>query len=108
MAGAIAARGRLVGIAPEAKLLVYVAFSPADAIGGTTFRVVKGLDWAVARGARIINMSFGDKRDPLLERVIKAASDKGVVLVAAAGNAGPGSRPVYPGADPKVIAVTAT
>jgi subtilisin family serine protease len=31
-----------------------------------------------------------------------------VILVAAAGNAGPKSKPLYPGADPNVIAVTAT
>jgi subtilisin family serine protease len=30
------------------------------------------------------------------------------VLIAAAGNAGPSSPPLYPGADPNVIAVTAT
>src|SRR5262249_57718516 len=33
---------------------------------------------------------------------------KGVVLIAAAGNAGPKSPPLYPAADPHVIAVTAT
>src|SRR5207253_5745519 len=64
--------------------------------------------WAVAKGARIINMSFAGPRDPSLERALKAASDKGVVLIGAAGNAGPRSPPLFPGADPNVIAVTAT
>jgi subtilisin family serine protease len=32
----------------------------------------------------------------------------GIILVAAAGNAGPRSPPLYPGADPNVIAVTAS
>ena len=36
------------------------------------------------------------------------AREKGIVLIAAAGNAGPKSPPLYPGADPNVIAVTAT
>jgi subtilisin family serine protease len=53
-------------------------------------------------------MSFAGPRDPSLERALKNAHDKGVVLVAAAGNAGPKSPPLYPGADPHVIAVTAT
>jgi subtilisin family serine protease len=53
-------------------------------------------------------MSFAGPRDPSLERVIKAAREKGVVLIAAAGNAGPKSPPLYPGADPNVIGVTAT
>jgi subtilisin family serine protease len=39
---------------------------------------------------------------------MKNARDKGIVLVAAAGNAGPKSPPLFPGADPNVIAVTAT
>jgi subtilisin family serine protease len=43
-----------------------------------------------------------------MERTLKAAYDKGIILIAAAGNAGPKSPPLYPGADPSVIAVTAT
>src|SRR4029077_9000524 len=69
---------------------------------------LKGLDWASNQGVRIINMSFAGPKDPSLERALKAAYDKGIVLIAAAGNAGPKSPPLYPGADPNVIAVTAT
>jgi subtilisin family serine protease len=57
---------------------------------------------------RIVNMSFAGPRDPTLERALKAAYDKGVILVAAAGNAGPKSPPLFPAADKHVIAVTAT
>jgi subtilisin family serine protease len=39
---------------------------------------------------------------------MKNAYAKGVVLIAAAGNLGPKSAPLYPAADPHVIAVTAT
>src|SRR6202040_3393029 len=60
------------------------------------------------KGVRIINMSFAGPRDPSMERALKSAHDKGIVLIAAAGNAGPKSPPLYPGADPSVIAVTAT
>ena len=35
------------------------------------------------------------------------AHRKGIVLVAAVGNAGPLAAPLYPGADPNVIGVTA-
>jgi subtilisin family serine protease len=67
----------------------------------------------VREGARIINMSFinmsfAGPKDPSLERALKVAYDKGIVLIAAAGNAGPKSAPLYPAADPNVIAVTAT
>ena len=35
-------------------------------------------------------------------------TDQGIILIAAAGNAGPKSPPLFPGADPNVIAVSAT
>jgi subtilisin family serine protease len=109
MAGAIASHQRLLGTAPAARLLAVHVFSTAAATAeSTTFNILKGIDWSVRQGARIINMSFAGPKDPSLERVLKLAYDKGIVLIAAAGNAGPRSPPLYPGADPNVIAVTAT
>jgi hypothetical protein len=109
MAGAIAAHRRLMGIAPDARIYAIHAFSSAAASAdSTTFNILKGIDWAVNKGVRVINMSFAGPRDPSMERSLKAAHDKGIVLIAAAGNAGPKSPPLYPGADPNVIAVTAT
>lgn len=58
--------------------------------------------------ARIVNMSFAGPADPTLHRMLAAAYAKDMVLIAAAGNAGPNSAPLYPAADPDVIAVTAT
>ena len=109
MAGAIASHQRLLGIAPAARLLAVHAFSSSAATAeSTTFNILKGIDWSVKQGARIINMSFAGPKDPSLERALKATYDKGIVLIAAAGNAGPKSPPLFPGADPNVIAVTAT
>jgi filamentous hemagglutinin family protein len=109
MAGAIAAHQRLLGIAPGARLLAVHAFSSdAAKAESTTFNILKGIDWSVRQGARIINMSFAGPRDPSLGRALKAAYGKGVVLIAAAGNAGPKSPPLFPAAYPNVIAVTAT
>jgi subtilisin family serine protease len=97
IAGAIAAHSKLRGAAPGARLLAIRAFgSSAKTAEGTTFGILKSLDWAVAQNARIINMSFA------------AARAKGAILIAAAGNAGAKSPPLYPAADPNVIAVTAT
>ena len=56
----------------------------------------------------MINMSFAGPRDPALAQALQIAREKGIVLIGAAGNAGPKSPPLYPGADPNVIAVTAT
>jgi subtilisin family serine protease len=66
------------------------------------------LDYAAAHGAQIINMSFAGPKDALIERGIAAVAAKGIVMVAAAGNAGPKSPPLYPAANTNVIAVSAT
>jgi subtilisin family serine protease len=108
MAGAIVAHARLKGIAPSARILAVRAFGSAGAQSGTTASILRGLDWAVTHHARIINMSFAGPYDPEIARALAAAHQSGVVLVAAAGNAGPKSPPQYPAADPNVIAVTAT
>ena len=109
MAGAIAARGKLSGIALGPHLLAARAFdNTAGGAKATSFAIYKSLQWAADNGARVINMSFAGPPDPNLHRMLTAAYDKGIVLVAAAGNAGPKSAPLYPAADPDVIAVTAT
>ena len=111
IAGAIVsqARARLMGIAPSARVLAIKAFGATETSAeGTTFNILRGVEWAVAKGARIINMSFAGPHDPVLQRALAAAKQKGIVLVAAAGNAGPKSKPLYPASDPNVIAVSAT
>jgi subtilisin family serine protease len=108
MAGAIASHRKLMGTAPGARILAIRAFGGPSGTLGTTVQIVQGLDWAVAQGARIVNMSFAGPKDPTLQKAFKAAFDQGIVLVAAAGNAGPRSPPLYPGADANVIAVSAT
>lgn len=105
IAGAIAAHAQLTGVAPSARILAIRAFTKSES---TTLAILKGIDWAVARGARVINMSFAGPQDPEIARALAAARRKGVLLVAAAGNAGPQSPPLYPAADPNVIAVAAT
>jgi subtilisin family serine protease len=109
MAGAIASHRRLLGVAPRAKLLAVRAFG-IDEKGaqGSSLNIVKGLEWAVQQGAEVINMSFAGPRDPILQQAIKKLSDDGIILIAAAGNAGPKSPPLFPGADANVIAVSAT
>ena len=108
VAALIAGHARLTGSAPAARLLVARAFKQGGAAQGTSFTVLKGFDWAAAHGARIINMSFAGPRDAALGRELEAAARKGIILVAAAGNGGPGSPTLYPGGEPTVIAVGAT
>ena len=74
----------------------------------TSFVILKALNYAAEHGAQIINMSFAGPKDPLIERGIAATAARGILMVAAAGNAGAKSPPLYPAANPNVIAVSAT
>lgn len=109
MAGAIAARRSTLGTAPRVGVLAVRAFDPRTTSGdGTTFNIIKGIEWAAENGARVVNMSFAGPADPRLSDALERASKRGIVLIAAAGNAGPNSPPLFPAADRNVIAVTAT
>jgi len=109
MAGAIAAHSKLIGVAPKVRLLAIRAFAgEGDSAKGTTFSILKGLDWAASHDARIVNMSFAGPADTMLHDMIAKAHARGMVLIAAVGNAGPKSPPLYPAADREVIGVTAT
>jgi subtilisin family serine protease len=59
---------------------------PADerAAVCSSFTLAKALQFAIDNNARVINLSLGGPRDPLLERLIAAAASRGVVVVAAA------------------------
>jgi Subtilase family len=109
VAGAIVAHARLVGSAPEARLIAIRAFGGGSkGAESTSYVILRGLDYAAEHGAQIINMSFAGPKDPLIERGIAATAARGILMVAAAGNAGAKSAPLYPAANPNVIAVSGT
>jgi hypothetical protein len=109
IAGAIVSHARLMGSAPEARILAIRAFGAApNGAESTSYVILKGLDYAAAHGAQIVNMSFAGPKDALIERGIAATAAKDILMVAAAGNAGPKSPPLYPATNTNVMAVTAT
>ena len=109
IAGAIVAHARLMGSAPEARLLAIRAFGKGSkGPESTSYVILRGLNYAAEHGAQIINMSFAGPKDPLIERGIAATAARGILMVAAAGNAGAKSPPLYPAAYPNVIAVSGT
>jgi subtilisin family serine protease len=109
IAGAIVAHAKLMGSAPEARLLAIRAFGAGSkGAESTSYVILRGLDYAAEHGAQIINMSFAGPKDPLIERGIAATASRGILMVAAAGNAGAKSPPLYPAANPNVIAVSGT
>ena len=109
IAGAIVAHAKLMGSAPEARLIAIRAFGAGSkGAESTSYVILRGLDYAAEHGAQIINMSFAGPKDPLIERGIAATAARGILMVAAAGNAGAKSAPLYPAANPNVIAVSGT
>ena len=110
MATAIVAHGELQGIAPAARLVVARAFGGPQAAtaNGKSFQILTALEWVVQQRAKVVNLSFAGPQDRLLSKALAGAKERGVITVAAAGNGGSRSAPLYPGADPSVIAVTAT
>ncbi|MGH3386567.1 MAG: S8 family serine peptidase, partial [Nocardioidaceae bacterium] len=98
VAGIIAGQGAVTGVAPGASLTAYKVMGK----NGTGFEsdIIAGLEAAVdpanPHRADVVNLSLGgpgDGTDPL-GRAATAAVDLGVVVVASAGNAGPGANTV--------------
>ncbi len=82
----------------------------ADAGGRTTTSaLVRGLRYASARGARVINISFSGRGFSQAEQdAVDQAARRGALVVAAVGNSGGrGGGPDYPAAYRQVLAVAA-
>ncbi|WP_348648845.1 S8 family serine peptidase [Rhizobium leguminosarum] len=71
------------------------------------YDLVRALDMLVQRDVKVVNLSLTGPANAVLEKSVKAATESGMILVAAAGNDGPNAKPVYPAAYDDVIAVTA-
>lgn len=112
----------IIGVAPEAEVLSVRVILEDEEPGFHTFNlehrfedvVARGVRYAVKQGADVINLSISKELASKEDRAaIRYAIDKGVVLVAAAGNEGArtsaGAAPYsYPAALPGVVAVGAT
>ncbi len=71
------------------------------------FALMRSLTFALDQGARVVSMSWGSETDSgFLNDAMAYAAERGAVLVAAAGNE-PTGRPMYPAANPNVVAVAA-
>jgi len=121
VAGIIAAKqvrgAPLHGVAPGATLLsIRQNERKGDEVRGGTDTLATALREAVLRGAKVINISATtDKDDPGLKAAVDFALASDVVVVAAAGNDEPGSRPdlaakavFWPARYDGVLAVAAT
>lgn len=109
--------GIIAAVAPQSRV---VNVKVADHDGSTSLgRVLAGIDWVARRGdrdgldVRVVNLAFGAdsdgsyRTDPLAYAV-ERAWDRGIVVVASAGNGGDAAESLdSPAYDPYVIAVGA-
>jgi type VII secretion-associated serine protease mycosin len=99
MAGLIAAHGRVLGIAPKAKILPIR--DGVSNLGGSS--PGPALEWAIDNGARVLSLAFGQKDSPQTKRAIERAVANDIVVVAAVGNEPRVTGMDYPAAYPGVV-----
>lgn len=106
VAGIIAARAdEFLGISPGVSLRAYRVFG-ANSDGASNFAIAKAIDLAVSDGCDLLNLSLGGgAEDPLTSDAIKAAREKGVLCIIAAGN--DGAAVAWPGRHPLAVCVSA-
>ena len=108
-------KGKIMGVAPEAEI---VSLKVLDNRGrGKEENVITGLHWIIDNGKRygirVVNLSFGtlsndEKAGKKLIDEVELLWDLGYVVVAAAGNNGPGPNSIStPGDCKKIITVGA-
>lgn len=110
VAGILVGRGeQLMPLLPAANLFAASVFYPRNeyAQGATMINLVRALDWLLQKKVRVINMSLAGPDNKILALAIQKTIQAGTSIVAAAGNEGPASPPVYPAAYADVIAMTA-
>ena len=98
--------GILAAVAPGAMIMPIRAFD--DNGNADVFTLAKAIRWAAEHNANVINMSFGTLQDTKVMRdAINYAKNRGVLLVASAGNDNT-STPQYPAAYSGVVTVAST
>lgn len=100
---------RSPGLLPDAEVIAVDAFyrAASDDHRSDAFTLVRSLDILNREGAGIVNLSLAGPANALLENMLSSLADNGILVVAAMGNAGPKSPPVFPAAYDTTIAVTA-
>ncbi len=110
-----ASQGKYTGLAPEADIVGVKVLNKMGS--GLLSTVMAGVQWCIDNkekyNIRVISLSLGSsargsyQQDPLVS-IVEKAWDNGIVVVAAAGNEGPGEKTISsPGISPKVITVGA-
>ncbi len=85
-----------------------VAIRAFDDNGFTSnYTLLRSIDYALGSGVKVLSMSWGtEQNSPFMEAAMAYASERGMIVVAAAGNS-PSGKAVYPAAYDTVIGVGA-
>ena len=100
--------GRYTGLIPEAELYAAKIVGPhRKGSTHTEKSMFKALQWFVANDVHFIIITMGRHKPSFtIEKQIVLAHNKGVIVIASAGNHG-GSLPLFPSSSPKVICISA-
>ena len=75
--------------------------------GASTEGLITALDWLASENVDVINMSLAGPGNALLKTAIAGLQKSGALIVAAVGNNGPSSEPLYPAAYDGILGITA-
>lgn len=101
----LAGPGRLTGVRLYHAAVVGPGSGDEPAAGVDD--LLRAFDWLVSEDVRLVNVSLAGPYNKILDRGLAAAAERGMVIVAAAGNDGRDAPPRWPAASPAAIAVTA-
>lgn len=95
VSGTIAANGKILGVAPESKILALKVLNKNG--NGRYQDIIRAINWCInwigpaGEKVNIMNMSLGGSiADPYMHKAIKEAVKQGISVVCAAGNQGDG------------------
>ena len=108
VAGIIASNGKLKGIAPNSKILMYKVSEDGESVPSDL--IIKAIEKSIEDGADIINISLGINQTNIkIDQAVNKAIKNNIFVVTAAGNFGPELSTIgSPGINPNAITVGAT